>query len=158
MIKYIVGFLVVAISTVAGKKFTEKYKCRYDFFKALSAFNSEVIRDMAYKKDGLLSVMKKSYGNDSFDEYLKKVAKSAEEGTELPEPPEFLEREDGGYVKKYFSQIGRFSSAAETDLLLSAREELNARTEEHKSKSDKFAALGAKLGFAVGMTVFIIII
>ena len=157
MIKYLLGLIIAAASTITGKRSTDRYKKRYEFFNSLSSFNSDVIRDMAYKKNGILSLMQKSYGNAPFDEYLAKIEKSIREETGLPEVPYFLEREDGEFVSGYFSEIGKFSSASETDFLAAAREELAARTEERREKAKKYSSLGAKLGFAVGMTVFIII-
>lgn len=158
MLKIFLGFCVVVFSVIAGKKFTAKYKDRADFYSALSDFNSLLIRDMGYLKEGVLPAMEGDYGCEKFGEYLKRVKSAIVENKVIPAAPDFLEERDAVRVREYFSAIGRYSSFSQSDLLLSSRKEFSDRYGELKIKSAKSSALGTKLGFALGATVFIIII
>ena len=158
MLKLILGICVTILSTLAGKRFTDKYFKRYNFFLSLGGFNSAAIRNMDFEKKGISEMLEMRFDDDDFNDYLQTVSKSVKSETDCPLPPEFLEEKDRKAVREYFQNIGKFSSSTEKDFLLVKRGEFSDRTSELKSNSDKFSSLGLKLGFALGITVFILLI
>ena len=158
MLKIFIGIIMVAISTFVGKKFTSKYTERVKFFRSLSDFNSALIRDLAYKKDGLLAALSEEYGYSEFDGYLKEVYKAYLNDSDIPSPPEFITQSDARNIVEYFKNIGGYGEVAEKDFLNAKREEFLEKTTELKEFSKKFSSLGSKLGFALGATLFIVIL
>ena len=158
MLKITIGIAMIILSTIAGKNFTKKHRERVKFFSSLNDFNSELIRDISYKSEGVCAALKQSYGNEAFDEYAFKVLSAYENDDEIPLPPDIIAKPDAETVKGYFMHIGKYGRASERDYLLSKREEFKKRTEELKEYSNKFTALGGKLGFALGAALFIIVV
>lgn len=158
MLKILLGIIIVGLTTIVGKKATKRHILRTNFFSSLSEFNSALLRDLAYKKDGVVSVLKKKYQDEEFNEYVRKVSFAYINNEQTPFPPEFLSETDKKTVTEYFYEIGRYGERAQKDYLKVKREEFAEKVTELKKISDKFSTLGSKLGFALGAVLFILIV
>ena len=158
MLRIIIGISVTALSTFIGKKYTDKYCKRYSFLKALCDFNSALLRDVKFKKNGILDVLGDDFGNKDFDVFIHEYKLAMESGSNLPTLPDYLDDKDKEEIDGYFIKIGKSSSVSEYNFLLLKREEFAERCSELKIESQKYSSLGTRLGFILGVTVFIIII
>ncbi len=158
MIKVIIGIIITALSTFIGKKYTDRYLRRFSFFKAVGDFNSDLIRDLKFKKDGLVYALEKEYLCSDFNSFAKKYAKAIKSGDEMPELPDYLTVAEKNDLKDYFCKLGKYSATSEADYLSVMREEISKKCEELDAESKKNSKLGGKLGFILGVAVFVIII
>ena len=158
MLNVILGVTAVLLCTYFGRKITARYKEIYDFISAFDEFNSALIRDVSFKKEGVIALMNQKYGNDDFNEYLQGVISAKKNHGDLPDLPQYVKGDDAFKISEYFSTVGTSYSAAETDLLRSTRDELGEKKKNYRELSQKYATLGSKLGFALGAALFIVII
>ena len=158
MLKTLLGFAILLLTSYLGKKMTEKYSLRFKFISALDDFNSAMIRDISFKREGVIALMANDYGNEDFEKYLKGVVNAKKIDTALPELPPYIQADDAIKISDYFSSIGSLNSNSEVDLLNSMREQLSKKKSEYGETSSKYKNLGLKLGFALGAALFIIII
>lgn len=155
---FFIGIAAVVVFTAAGIIVSGKYSSRFKFFSCLGEFNSAVFRDVNFRRDGVLEVLKRQFSFGDFNAYCKEVSLSLANDLEIPSPPDYLEKEDREYVVKYFETAGYCSGSTASDFLTEQRTRIGERTEELKSESRKFSSLGLKLGFSVGLIFFVIVI
>ena len=158
MLKIIFGLIAVGISTAVGHGATSKFSKRLSFFTALSDFNSALLRDTAYKKDGVTAILRSHFGDETFNIYAKSVLCALLSDCDIANPPDFLDENDRFSINEYFKTGCLLVESAETDYLTMKREEFKEKLIDMKEKSKKLTSLGSKLGFALGSVIFILII
>ena len=72
--------------------------------------------------------------------------------------PLWANEEDKQFLNDYFISLGKGNADAEMENILYFEEQIKEKLKKIEDKSSKFSNLGQKLGFAVGMAIFIIIL
>ena len=72
--------------------------------------------------------------------------------------PLWANEEDKQFIDDYFTNLGKGNTDAEMENILYFEELIKEKLKKITDKSSRFSNLGQKLGFAVGMAIFIIIL
>ncbi|MBR1867675.1 MAG: hypothetical protein IJ800_03745 [Clostridia bacterium] len=158
MLKLILGLMITALSTLIGKRFTNKYKDKYEFYKAYEKFNSTAIRNLNFRNGGIRGFYKDDFGNKNFNDFLGEIIDEIDSEAKIKFLPNYLTEREKNEIVDYFTSIGRQNFNAEMDLLERTRVFLDEKIKELKEQSRRYSSLGAKLGFTIGMTTMIIIL
>ena len=156
MLKIIVGITITAITTFIGKKLSDKFVYRDKFFAALISFNNRLISNLSYKKEELPVFIKNDFGFDDFNSTVSSLNFGLSDlGLSFPD---YLKKDDVKISRDYFIAIGKQSNFAETKYLRSMDRVFSEIKEKTAIQAEKSKSLGIKLGFSLGVIVFIIIL
>ena len=160
MVKVLLGGIILLVSTFLGKSLTDKYSSKKNYFEDLKDFNGNLIRNLKFRKDTLFNTLKTYSYQSDFNYTLESYKTYVYTGGEIEDLffPQYIDGEDKTFLYSYFEKIGKGNSFSEGDFLSSSQEVINEKLLKIKDNCSKFSKLGQKLGFAVGMTVFILIL
>ena len=151
----LVGILALVALTYAGKKYSDKFKKRREYYESFLSFSRDMMANAEYKKDSVKSVALNEYPSEDFMRTLSSDGLFTGEGAYFPTYIQMSERE---FAKNYFLTAGRNVGKAEKDFLAYADEVIKKKYEECKYKDSKYSVLGVKLGFAFGAMIFILVL
>lgn len=148
------------LCTFVGKNTTAKFTHKLKYYQCLTRFNLLLKQNLMYKQDNLLKLLDFNFENSDFKTSLQslKIVKYNESTSNELYFPEYLETEDIAFLTNYFTSLGRGNLDSEMENLLFYENEINEKVDKIADKNSKFSNLGQKLGFAIGMTVFIVIL
>ena len=158
MLKIVSGILITIISTILGRKAVKSHSDRLSFYKSLCEFNSTLLKDLSFKRNGVAEAFEKNYYFEDFNDCLKCVNERFFNGKEIVIDRRYLKDGERREIEVYFGEIGKYSSITETDYLKQKGEEFAEIVKASEEKTKKFLSLGPKLGFTLGIVVFILIL
>lgn len=152
--KLVIGICLIAICTYTGKKFTEKYNKSKGYFEAFAAFIKCLDVNLSFKKNGVREIsLSEKYDSEEFNDTIM----SFSVGEEI-KIPNYISENEKNFVRSFFSKLGYGNLYAEKEFLAFSNEKIIEYVANYKKKCADYGALGLKLGFAVGMAAFIVII
>ena len=161
MAKFIVGCIIIVISTVIGGKLTDKYRRRAEFYEALKDFNLKLKQNLLYKKDKLYIVADYKSGSPDFNITLEDFRSLSFYGKSNNTDiflPSYLSVSERDFVEEYFLAIGKGNVRSEAELICSYEYSINEKLSKMQDENTRFSKLGRKVGLAVGLTVFILVV
>lgn len=153
MLKIVIGFLIVAACTVIGANYSDIQKKREEFFFYLSDFNARLIMNLAYKKENVKKILEEEKYLRFKEIYENKRGEQSENRF-----PKYLSEEQKKIVSDYFSNVGKGATKAEEEFLDYQSKIISEQLEICKAERIKNKNIGEKLGFSVGLVVFILIL
>ena len=158
MLKIISGIIITVISTILGRKAVKSHSDRLSFYKSLCEFNCTLLKDLSFKRNGVAEAFEKDYFYDDFNDCLKVVKQNFFSGKEIKIDRRYLKDDERREIEVYFGEIGKYSSVTETDYLKQKGEEFAEIVKSSEEQTKKFLSIGPKLGFTLGIIVFILIL
>ena len=159
MVKLILGVVIILTTTVLGKKVTDKFHHKLKYYECLKRFNLYLKQNMLHKRDILVNLLDFKCENQDFSATLSsiklKILQLSESCIYLPY---WADEDDKTYLNEYFLSLGKNNSLAEIEFITAQEEIINEKVLKIADKNSKFLNLGQKLGLAVGIAVFIIIL
>ena len=117
MIKLLFGLLITVFTTFLGKKLTNKFSQKYEFYKAFEKFNSTALRNLNFKNGGISEFYGDDFGNEGFNSFVTKCILGNEEISVESILPKFLNESEKKEISDYFYEIGKHNFDAERDFL-----------------------------------------
>lgn len=151
----IFGILALVALTYAGKKYSDKFKKRREYYYSFLSFSRDMIANAEYKKDSVKNVALNEYSSEDFMRTLSSEGLFTGEGAYFPP---YLQKSEKEFAKNYFLTAGKNVGKAEKDFLAYADEVIKRKYEECNDKDSKYSVLGVKLGFAFGAMIFILVL
>ena len=160
MVKIFLGGVIIILCTAIGKKYTVKHLHKLRFYECLAQFNLLLKQNLMFKYDNLLNLLNFETENQDFKATLDsfKLYKSNTFNNLDLYFPYWADDEDKQFLTNYFTCLGKGNSDSEMENLVFYEELIKEKLKKIADKSNKFSNLGQKLGFAVGMAIFIIIL
>ena len=160
MVKIFLGCFIITVCTAIGKKTTAKHKHKLSYYECLLSFNKALKQNLQFKQEDLLNLVNFDYKNQDFNASISsfKLAKQNVFDYQELYYPEFLDKDDRAFLSNYFELLGKGNTKAEMENLVFYEELINEKVCKIADNCSKFSNLGQRLGFAVGMAVFIIIL
>lgn len=155
--KIIVGICAIVLSTLIGSNFSKRGRKRLSFFSALSDLNSDLLINLLYRRESAAKIICEGKYSDE----IKRAYESASRSNEAKFSENFLDYLDDDskiYVYEYFRNVGKRDLKGEEEFLSYNAKKIQARLNEVENENKKYKNLGEKLGFMLGLTVFILII
>ncbi len=160
MVKILLGGIILFVSTLLGKSLTDKHSLKKKYFEDLKDFNGDLIRNLKFRKDTLFNTLKTYSCQNDFNYTLDSYRAYVYNAGEVEDVffPQYIDGEDRTFLYSYFEKLGKGNSFSEVEFLTFSQDIINEKLLKIKDNCSKFSKLGQKLGFAVGMTVFILIL
>lgn len=155
--KIIVGLCTIVLSTLIGANFSKTGKKRLTFFSALRDLNSDLLINLLYKRESAAKIICDGKYDDEIKRAYESASRSGENGFS-ENTLDFLDEDSKTYVFEYFRNIGKRDLKGEEEFLSYNAKKIQARLNDVESERKKNKNLGEKLGFMLGLTVFILII
>ncbi len=151
----ILGILITALTTWIGKKISDKYIYQEKFLNALNTFNGELIRNLAFRHDSIAKIRNKDFHFSDFNDFVSRVDF---DGVIASGCPKYLDKDQRDAVISYFSGLGRNSLSAEKNFLEEYKVVFDDAVEKLRARNVKIKPLGIKIGFAIGIIIFILLL
>ena len=164
MIKFFLGVAIVGFCAFCGYLFAKKHRQRKLFFVQFSTFNERFINEISYYRRPLAQFASVYAYKGEFALLLECFFKDVDNAPRrLDEYLEgntysFLKKEEKGFIKEYFLNLGRGDSASQKTHFSSLQTPLQKQREEAETTCKKYADLYIKLGFLFGLLVLILIL
>ncbi len=164
MIKFLLGVVIVAFTSLCGRMLAKKYRVRKDFFKQLKEFNERFLSEISYMRRPLKDFVSSYAYQGEFKELLRDYFRALDE--QIPSGVLFFERENYSFlteeeertVADYFSMLGKGDSASQKGYFTSVRERLSAMQLESEKDAKRYGDLYVKIGFLCGLLILILIV
>ena len=159
MAKITICIVVLIISTIIGKSFSDKHEKRFCFYNSLKNFNLTLKQNIKFKRHNVLQLLDdNSYSKDFcllLSSYKLSTLQGVDKGLCFPS---WAEREDIAFLTTYLNGLGKNSIETELDFINSYEDIIDQKLVKIEENKQKFSKLGQKLGFSVGLGLVIIIV
>ena len=148
-----IGVIIIIISTLFGYILSEKFAYRKNFYKNFFEFNKNLKSEVSFTKASILSIIDNKDSNDFIE-----IAKEYISLNEIKSQYKHIKQSEIDFIKSYLSSI--FDVDDKTLLknidyyTVKINEIYNVAIYEDK----KYRTLYVKIGFLLGLLVFVILI
>ena len=158
MTKIFLGIILFLIAFICGDNLSKKYANRSLFYNSLEEFNGDFISLINFRKDNLITLLKKEYSSEYLNKLLQsKIQVICNKENNLDMPSFLLEKEKLE-LEEYFSQLGIYDSNTQLDFLKRYNEYFFNKVSESKSEEKQKGALYKKIGALIGVISFILVL
>ena len=155
MIKVFLGILLIAATSFLGYRFADKYKYRAFVFETLRVFNANFIagigtinvtvgESLENLKSELPAVM------ENADDYLS--------GEKFVCDDKKLTYEQRQFITNYINALGTSDAVGQKGLLKTYSQLLSEEADKVKRYGNDISKLSVRLGFSLGLIIFVVII
>ena len=154
--KIFLGILVILFSTFIGYILSKKYTKLKNFYCNFDNFNKMLKTEIAFSQKTLKEIIDEKYSinNDflfSFKLYL-------ENKENFCLNINYLSSDEKAFLLEYFENIGKTEKGSQLEFLKKAEERLSTFYKNAIELDKKYKTLYIKLGFLIGLIIFILII
>ena len=160
MVKIFLGGIIILSCTLFGKKYTSQYYLKLKYFECLAELNLQLKQNLMFKHDNLLNILYSPPYSSDFNTTLDsfKLYKSNNLIAIDLYFPYWANDDDKQFITNYFLSLGKGNRDSEMENIIYYENIISEKLKKISDKSSKFSSLGQKLGFAVGMAIFVIIL
>ena len=158
MLKIVLGFISLFVFTYIGKIYSNKLKRGVLTLNDLCDFNDKVINSVDFYKDDILSLAKKTNYSSEFGNLLKKSNYKKDEIKYPPIQLKSLDKAKNAAICQYLNTIGKSDDKSQLEYLRKNKGIFEGWYFDSIKESKKLSPIYVKIGFLVGLVVFIILI
>ena len=152
--KTVVLAFIPIISAVIGYLISAGYKESSDFWDSFLTWHKKIKSEIAFSQSSLTEIFAI---DDKTDAFLC-AAKEYLSNNEVSDKLSFLSKEEKSFLEKYLTRLGTTDKDSQLDFLNSMENELNSFRNSAEMKHKKMRPLYVKLGFLLGLIVFILVV
>ncbi|MBQ8197617.1 MAG: stage III sporulation protein AB [Clostridia bacterium] len=160
--KIIFGFISIIICTFLGYKFSLKYSGKKKYYESFYNFNKLMQTEVRFKQATLKETLKNINENDDFYVILKDCFVSNIKFDELLKEKnkkiKYLTKDDVDYLQTYVNNLGTTDLDTQSRFLDVADKVLIEKNTKANKDENKYKTLCLKIGFLIGLMIFIIIL
>ena len=153
LIKFSVGVLCVITCVKIASIKASKIKSELKFYDSLVIACDSLIAGLSYSKATLKEILNVDYPSESFRVLIKNFLN--EEKIEILEN---LTEDENLKVNSFLYSLGKSDAKTQKSTVLSYKNDFLRKREEMKKKYDKNYSLILKIGFSIGLMLFILVI
>lgn len=146
----ILGGIFLIVCVLIGYKCSEKYVLREKFYMDFAGFNDKLINEILYTQKTLSQVM----GLIDADGEFYKVVKNYVVDKKFQNVG-YLSEQENDAVRNYLTVIGKGDKISQTQLLKSEKVNIDEKKSKSEQEKGKYRSLYIKVGFMVGLIIFI---
>ena len=164
MLKFFLGILIVAFTSLCGHLLAKKYRQRRLFFRQFKEFNERFLSEIAYYRRPLKEFVSSYSYQGEFNEILKDFFVSLDEKTPAKGifgetfKYSFLSEEEQRTVEDYFLMLGKGDSSSQKGYFSSVKDILSTMHSNAENAAKRYGDLYIKIGFLCGLLVLILIV
>lgn len=152
--KLILGLVVVIISTTLGYTFSTKYKLKRLYYTSFYNFNKLLKNEVSFTKKTIIEIIDNIKESNIFYDNLKNIFNIKNYKLENKN----LNNDEIIFLYDYVERIGQTDPKTELDYLSSIELVLKENMDEAISIEKKYKPLCIKMGFLLGLIIFILIV
>ncbi len=164
MLKFLVGVVMIAFTTLCGYFLAKKYRQRRAFFAQFREFNERFLSEINYYRRPIPQFIDAYQYQGEFSELLHALftnveGRSVDQGviSDVVDYP-FLKAEEKRMIEGYFTMLGKGDSASQKAYFSSVKDTLFKFQTESEASCKKYGDLYIKMGFLAGLLLLILII
>lgn len=153
LIKFSVGVLCIVTCVKIASIKASKIKSELNFYDSLVIACDSLVAGLSYSKATLKEILNVDYPSESFRILIKDFLNE--------QPIEILEsltEDEKLKVNSFLSSLGKSDAKTQKSTVLSYKNDFLSKREEMKKKYDKNYSLILKIGFSIGLMLFILVI
>lgn len=144
------------LTALIGYFMSIKYATTRDFWDDFSFWHKKIKSEIAFSQRSLVEI----FNNDKTADngLFLTVAKDYVQKNKTDEKLNFLCKEEREFLDKYFVNLGTLDIDSQLKYLDSLETELNKFVLDAESKNKRYRPLFVKMGFLIGLVIFILVI
>lgn len=147
------GTIFIIISIFLGYRLSTRYTEKKDFYKNFKLFNNKLENEVSFSNNTILSIIKQSDINVLFYNLLSQKILNGQEGN-----ISFITKDEKEYFYNYLETIGKTDKATQLKLINATKIYLTEKLKISEEDEKKYKTLYIKMGFLIGLLIFILII
>lgn len=152
--KIFIGILLLTLSTIIGYTFSQKYKKRQDFFNDFEKFNKNLLNEVGFRQKPLRLVLSSVKNENDFYILTEKYLSNEKSNFNL----NYLKKEEIDLYNNFLLEIGVGDVETQTKILKSYESKLFDIAKSTAEEYKKYHTLYIKIGFLIGLILFIMLI
>ena len=152
LIKIIFGVISVAACTAGGYWLSLRFVKRRAFFLDFCAFNQLMQREVGFAKSTLKEIFAKADYGAEFTQPIRMF--EDKKAIELP----LLNKRENEFLQSYFRVLGKTDSATQLAFFNAQKAPIEGYLNTAKEDETKYRPLYIKLGFLIGLILFVIML
>lgn len=149
--KIFLGIFIVIFTTYIGYLLSKKYTNRREYYSCFSSFNKLYLNEIKFTKLPIENLIKRTGGN-LFTDRLRLSFQGKESEYD------FLDKNDNDFYNNYVANLGVSDANSQELFVNNSIEFLKKCLDESIETEKKYKGLYIKLGFVLGLIIFILIL
>ncbi|MBQ6979163.1 MAG: hypothetical protein IJQ07_00790 [Clostridia bacterium] len=145
------------ITAFIGYIISMKFAISHEFWEDFSFWHKKIKSEISFSQRSILEIFN-NFEDLNKSELFLSVAKDYVKNQKTTTKLNFLRKEEKEFINKYFVSLGTMDRDSQLKYLESLETELNAFSLNADSKNKKYRPLYVKMGFLIGLVVFILAI
>ena len=151
-----IGLILIVLSIFISYLLSEKYSIRKKFYSSFLLFCKKLKNEVTFSKETIVSILKKDLqSNDLFYKALRKRFLGEDD---IKLNFNYLLEDEIDYLKVFFDNIGTTNSGLQYEFLSETEKIVSEKYITVKEEEKKYRSLYLKLGFLLGLLIFVLII
>lgn len=155
--KTIIMAVIPLLTALLGYLLSVRYGEKRDFWERFSFWHKKIKSEIVFSQNSLPEIFNKN-DTSSKDDLFLSVAKDYLINNKVGVKLNFLGKEEKEFIDKYFSNLGKTDKNSQLNLLNSLETELDKFVSDSDNKNKKYRPLYVKMGFLIGLIIFILVI
>ena len=164
-LKFLLGLIIVAFTTLCGYLLTRKYRQRRLFFTQFREFNEHFLTEIIYSRRPIVEFVAGYSYKGEFNQLLETYFASFQTRTTKATPfpwqdskCSFLKKEEKSLIEDYFATLGKGDSNAQKSYFSSLKDRLSSMQADAENACRKHGDLYIKIGFLCGLFILVLIL
>lgn len=142
------------LTAILGYLFSVKYGQIRDFWDKFGFWHKKIKAEIAFSQNSLPEIFGDIKKTDAFSDCVREYINGNDKFDKL----KFLSDEETEFLNKYLQNLGRTDKDSQLNFLNSFEPELEKFIHNAENKSKTYRPLYVKLGFLLGLIIFILLI
>ncbi len=156
---FVIGTSLFLICVFGGILYSKNIDDKLAFFKAMRELNMEFVSSIKFRRDDLLVILCKDYGNENLSSILREKTANVRSGKEVTlRFPPYINEKEKYQISNYFIKIGKYDCETSLTVLQNYDEYFNSTIKKLTEEKSQKGVLYKKLGIIIGLIAFIIVI
>lgn len=149
------GIIAICLCTFIGYYLSGRWTDRKIFYSDFLSFHNTLLKEIEFSKKSLPEIAETLSNDKDFNKYVKNIYFN-EQGKILKF--KYLTADEIKFLEDYFLKIGKSNSQVENGFLNSLTDEITNKSTQSAINEVKYKKLYIKIGFLLGLMLFILLI
>lgn len=154
--KLFIGATSIVISTLLGYLFSRKYTKKKLFYCNFDNFNKILKSEIAFSQKTLKEIIKTQ--NLTNNDFLINFLSFLKDKDKFNLKIDYISNDEKNFLLEYYENIGKTEKGCQLEFLRQSEENLYFYYKNAMDSEKKYKLLCIKLGFLVGLIIFILVI
>lgn len=154
--KIFFGVLAVCLCVAASYKMADKYTERRKFYESFGDFNKKLKNEVYFTRKTIISVLEENSNKNDF--FYKSVNEYYHNNKQRVRNVKIFSEEETDFFNKYLEILGVSDGASQIKHIEATENYISDKFSQAVDNEKKYKSLYVKLGFLLGLLIFVLII